>query len=85
MGPILCPEKSAKYYHSTLPNITEERRSEGTRPLGKPRYKWENNIEIDFEYMRCVCGGAYLGLEYGPLDTVMNILVFTVWGKFWTS
>ena len=29
---------------------------ERTRPIGRSMYKWENNIEINFGYMRCVCG-----------------------------
>ena len=33
MGPIGCPETSVKYYHSTLRNIPEERRSH--EPMNK--------------------------------------------------
>jgi hypothetical protein len=29
MGPINCPETSVKNYHSTLRNVSEERRSQG--------------------------------------------------------
>jgi hypothetical protein len=31
MGPICCPETSVKDYHSTLPNTSEERRSQQHR------------------------------------------------------
>jgi hypothetical protein len=26
---------------------------EGKRPLGKPRRKWEDNIKMDFQKVRC--------------------------------
>jgi len=26
---------------------------EGKRPLGRPRRRWENNIEIDFQEVAC--------------------------------
>ena len=28
-------------------------RSEGKRPLGRPRHRWENNIKIDFQKVGC--------------------------------
>jgi len=26
---------------------------EGNRPLGRPRYKWENNIKMDLQQVDC--------------------------------
>jgi hypothetical protein len=26
---------------------------EGKRPLGRPRYRWEENIKMDFQEVRC--------------------------------
>jgi hypothetical protein len=28
------------------------RKPEGKRPLGRPRYKWENNFQMDFQDVR---------------------------------
>jgi hypothetical protein len=28
-------------------------KSEGKRPLGRPRPRWENNIKMDFQEMEC--------------------------------
>ena len=34
---------------------------EGKRPLGRPRYRWENNIKMDLQEMGC--GGVdWIGL-----------------------
>jgi len=35
------------------------RKSEGKRPLGRPRHRWEDNIKMDFQEVRC---GGY-GLD----------------------
>jgi hypothetical protein len=32
-----------------------DRKTEGKRPLGRPRSRWENNIKMDLQEM--VCGG----------------------------
>jgi hypothetical protein len=29
------------------------RKSEGKRPLGRPRRRWENNIKMDLQEMGC--------------------------------
>ena len=29
------------------------RKPEGKRPLGRPRYSWENNIKMDLQEVRC--------------------------------
>jgi hypothetical protein len=29
------------------------RKTEGNRPLGRPRRRWEVNIKMDFQEMRC--------------------------------
>ena len=29
---------------------------EGKRPLGKPRYRWEDNIKMDLQEVRRGCG-----------------------------
>jgi hypothetical protein len=26
---------------------------EGKRPLGMPRHRWENNVKVDFQEVRC--------------------------------
>ena len=28
---------------------------EGKRPLGRPRHRWEDNIKIDLQEVRCGC------------------------------
>ena len=30
-------------------------KSEGKRPLGRPRIRWEDNIKIDLQEVGCVC------------------------------
>ena len=30
-------------------------RSEGKRPLSRPRHRWEDNIRMDFQDVRWVC------------------------------
>ena len=30
---------------------------EGKRPLGRPRYRWENNIKMDLKGVGCEPGG----------------------------
>jgi len=30
-------------------------KTEGKRPLGRPRRRWEYNIEMDLQLMVCVC------------------------------
>jgi hypothetical protein len=30
---------------------------EGKRPLGRPRHRWENNIKMDLQELRCGCMG----------------------------
>jgi len=32
------------------------RKSEGKRPLGRPRHKWEDNIKMDLQKMGGGCG-----------------------------
>ena len=29
------------------------KKPEGKRPLGRPRRRWENNIKLDFQEVRC--------------------------------
>jgi hypothetical protein len=45
MGPIRCPERSVKDYHSTLRNIPEERRSQDTHCTYKRiiEARWRNH------------------------------------------
>ena len=33
-----------------------QRKDEGKRPLGRPRRRWEDNIETDIQEMGGVCG-----------------------------
>jgi hypothetical protein len=39
---------------------------EGKRPLGKPRRRWEDNIRMDLEEMRC---GVWTGLDWLRIET----------------
>jgi hypothetical protein len=36
-------------------------KTEGKRPLGRTRYTWEDNIQIDFMESRWKCGSASSG------------------------
>ena len=31
-------------------------KSEGKKPLGRPRHRWEDNIKMDFQEVECVWG-----------------------------
>ena len=31
------------------------RKPEGKRPLGRPRHRWEENIKMDLQEVRCGC------------------------------
>ena len=37
------------------------RKSEGKRPVGRPRIRWEDNIKMDLQEMGC---GAWTGLNW---------------------
>jgi len=41
-------------------------RPEGKRPLGRPRRRWEDNIKMDLEEVRC---GAWTGLIWLRIGT----------------
>jgi hypothetical protein len=36
---------------------------EGMRPLGRPRRRWEDNIRMDLQEVRCGCGD-WIGLAH---------------------
>jgi hypothetical protein len=38
---------------------------EGRRPLGRPRRRWEDNINMDLEEVGGVCGDGWSGLRIG--------------------
>jgi hypothetical protein len=38
---------------------------EGTRPLGRPRHRWEDNIKMDFQEVGGGCGTGWSGLRIG--------------------
>jgi hypothetical protein len=38
---------------------------EGTRPLGRPRRRWEDNIKMDFRKWEGVVGTGWSGLRIG--------------------
>jgi len=44
---------------------------EGKRPLGKPRRKWENNIEMDLQEME---SGAWTGMIWVKTETAGGLL-----------
>jgi hypothetical protein len=53
---------------------------EGKRPLGRPRYRWEDNIKMDLQEVGGGCGDwLELSQDRGSLhalvNTVMNIRV----------
>ena len=60
-------------------------KSEGKRPLGRPRLRWENNIKMDLQE---VGGGFWDWMELAQdrdrwralVSTVMNLRVPKMWG-----
>jgi hypothetical protein len=55
-------------------------KSEGRRPLGRPRCRWENNIKMDLREVECgeLTGSIWLGTrDRGPtlLKAVIKLLV----------
>jgi hypothetical protein len=40
-------------------------KSEGKRPLGRPRHKWEYNIKMDLQEFGCVAWTALMWLKIG--------------------
>jgi hypothetical protein len=55
-------------------------RPEGKRPLGRPRHKWEDNIEMDLRYIR-IDGANWIRLAQDRVqwracvNTVMSLRV----------
>jgi hypothetical protein len=47
------------------------RRSDGKRSLGRPRYRWEDNIKMDLQE---VGWGAWTGLIWLRIGTVCRLL-----------
>jgi hypothetical protein len=39
---------------------------EGKRPMGRPRRRWEDNIQIDFQEVGC---GVWTGLSWLRIET----------------
>jgi hypothetical protein len=37
----------------------------GKRPLGKPRLRWEVNIKMDIQEVRCGAGNGFIWLRIG--------------------
>jgi hypothetical protein len=56
------------------------RKPDGKRPLGKPRRRWEDNIEVDFQEMGCE-GMAWVDIAQDMVswrvlvNAVMNLRV----------
>jgi hypothetical protein len=46
-------------------------KSEGTRQLGKPRCRWEDNIKMDLENVDQA--GSGLGQMEGSFDAIINL------------
>jgi hypothetical protein len=59
-------------------------RSEGKRPLGRPRHRWEDNINtLGTGYLNCLY--AYKRKFASPVLNVLN-LIFRKWdGEAWTG
>ena len=63
---------------------------EGQRPLGRPRCRWEDNIKIDLQEVRGVCGDWMELVQdrdrvRALVIAVMNIVVPYNAGNFVTS
>jgi len=56
---------------------THGKKSETHRPRGRPRYRWEDNIKINFQGIGC---GAWIGLIW--LKTGKSDGLF--WTRWWT-
>jgi hypothetical protein len=60
-------------------------KAEGKRPLGRPRRRWEDNIKVDLQKVRGVCGD-WMELAQDRYrcralaSTVMNLRVPKMWG-----
>jgi hypothetical protein len=50
-------------------------KSEGERPLGTPRRKWENNAEMDLQEVGWARGLDRSGSEYGRVACFVNALI----------
>jgi len=65
-------------------------KSEGKRPLGRPRRRWENNIKMDFQEVGGGCGD-WMDLAQDRdrwralVSTVINLRVPKDAGNFLTS
>jgi hypothetical protein len=64
--------------------------SEGKRPLGRPRFRWEDNIRIDLQEVGC--GGVdWIGLAHDRdrwwaiVNAVMNFRIQKTAGNFLSS
>jgi len=59
-------------------------RSDGKRPLGRPRRRWEDNIKMDFKEMG-IDGANWIRLAQDRvrwrafMDTLMNLWVSAPW------
>lgn len=41
------------------------RKPEGKRPLGGPRYRWEDNIEVELREVELNCVAGFMGYKTG--------------------
>jgi len=65
-------------------------KSEGNRPLGRPRHRWEDNIKMDLQEVGC---GDMDWIELDQdrdrwralVNALMNLRVPQNWGNFLTS
>ena len=55
------------------------RKPEGTRPLGRPRLRWEDNIKIELKVIGWVLGldwsGSVMDSWRASVDSAMNLQV----------
>jgi hypothetical protein len=55
-------------------------KTEGKRPLGRLRYKWEDNIKMDLQEVGCWDVGVWTGLSWLRIGTGGRLL----WMQWWT-
>ena len=65
-------------------------KSEGKKPLGRPRHRWEDNIKMDLQEVECwrmdrIDPAQYRDIWRALVNAVMNLWVPRNAGNFLTS